>query len=209
MRLRREHLGQRRADRLLPGPRAREIQIRVHRETHGRKHPAETGQFRAIDSASLAQPNPGLDSALLPGGAVLIDDAPDPRAAHFALGTVREYRAVLKRNIRLVIETIGDPAANLPGRELALVHHDVKPMMNVIAPLHRAKLPLEFLAAPRAALRHRHRSTPRGHDSANRPALGSGFRPAQSPYHRRRLRRRPASARGARPNPHPGWGWCC
>src|SRR5581483_6416402 len=131
--------------------------------------------------ARLAEPDPGLDTALLVDRAVLVEDALDPQAAHLAVGTVGEDRAVLHRDIELVVEAIGDPSADLRGRQLALVHPDVERMVDVVARLLCAQLVLEFLPAPRPVVRLRaHSEISIPSKATSIPARSSSRRCAES-----------------------------
>ena len=79
----------------------------------------------------------------------MVQDAQDPMAALFAIRHVRQDSGVFQRYRDLVVEPVVDPPLDLLAGAASAVHRDVKGMVDVIAALFRAQLPLEFFFAPR------------------------------------------------------------
>ena len=61
-----------------------------------------------------------------------MDDEVQPEAPHLAQRAVREDGGILERDVALVIEAVGDPAADGIGRKPARVHGDVKRVLVVV-----------------------------------------------------------------------------
>ena len=72
------------------------------------------------------------DSTAFGSNAVVIENAMNPDAAHFAQGTIGENGGVFDRNVSLIIETICDPTAQCFRRKLAFIHRDMEWMFVVI-----------------------------------------------------------------------------
>ena len=153
MDVRRKKFGQRRGDGLLPAYPAREVHIRVHSKARRRRHVLERGDVLARQADRLAQANPRLDAAHVVAHAVVVDDALDPLAADCHIRAVRHDRGVLHRNRNLVVEAIGDPALQLLLSQLALGHHHVERVIDVVAGALFAQLGFEFFGAPGSELR--------------------------------------------------------
>jgi hypothetical protein len=82
----------------------------------------------------------------------VVENAQHPAAACFAIRAIRQHGRILQRNIDLIIEAIGDPAANLFAGATAAIHLHIERMMDVIRGAFRAQLCFEFFAGPGRAL---------------------------------------------------------
>ena len=144
----REQLGERRADGLLPRRVAREVDIRVHCETYAGQNIFQRLHVLALQTASVAEPQPRFDAAFVCLRAVVVDDAENPLPALIAVRHVREDGRILKGDADLVVITVVYPALNLRFGALAAVHCDVEGMVDVIAGSLRAQLSLELFFSP-------------------------------------------------------------
>ena len=92
----------------------------------------------------------GLETALPCGSSVVIEHAMDPDSAHFAHGAVGKNSRVLDRNVSLIIEAIGHPAAQCFRRKPAFIHCDVEWMFVVVrARANGAQIFHESVAVPK------------------------------------------------------------
>src|SRR5690606_20503961 len=66
------------------------------------------------------------------GCAVMVEDALDPLTACVAIRTIGHDRGILQRDVDLVIEPVGHPAADLFAGGLAGVHRSMEGMMDVV-----------------------------------------------------------------------------
>ena len=112
-------------------------------------------QLIARQPARFAQPEPCFDAALLKerrllsrrrvpwrGGLetappcerpIVIENAMNPDSAHFRHRAVGENGRIFHRNISLVVEAIGHPAAQCLRRKPAFVHGDMERMFIVVS----------------------------------------------------------------------------
>ncbi len=104
------------------------------------------------DAHSLPQARPGLDAAFVLAKAVMIEYAQNPAPPRFPVGTVGHDRCVFKRNVDLIIETVGHPALDFFFAELAAVHPDIERMMNMVAGALGAQLSFKFIPIPRLGI---------------------------------------------------------
>src|SRR5438093_8244817 len=146
--LRREQLGERRADGFLPRRLAREVDIRVHCETHAGQNMFQRLHVLALQTASVAEPQPRFDAAFVCLRAVVVDDAEDPLPALISVRHVRKDRCVLEGDADLVVKTVVYPALNLRFGALAAVHCYMERMVDVIAGSLRAQLLLKLFFSP-------------------------------------------------------------
>src|SRR5437588_872095 len=104
----------------------------VPRVRSGGKRPRPGIQVGPPEAQSLAQPQPGLESAFSWTGPVVIDDPPDPLPPVLPR-ELGEQDGVFDGNDLLIVEAVGGPPAQLLGGERALVHPPVERMPVVIA----------------------------------------------------------------------------
>src|SRR5262249_48781116 len=138
----------RRADGLLPRRVAREVDIRVHCKTHAGQNMFQRLHVLALQTASVAEPQPRFDAAFVCLRAGVVDDAENRLTALIAVRHSREDGRILKRDADLVVKSVVYPALNLHLSALAAVHCEVEGMVDVIAGSLRAQLLLKLLFSP-------------------------------------------------------------
>src|SRR5258708_38978620 len=91
----------------------------------------------------------------------MVNDPMNPNPAYLAQRTIRKNRGVFKRNVALIVKSIGRPAAQRAGRKPAFIHRDVERMFVVIsAPADLAQFRDESFAVQRS----------RGHKTTSNPS---------------------------------------
>ena len=95
--------------------------------------PAPDEQLRPVEPGGLAEPQPPLDAALPVGPAVVLLDPPQPHTAQPRGAQLGQDQGVLDGDVPLVVEPVEDPAAQLVGGQLPLVHTYVEGMAVVVA----------------------------------------------------------------------------
>src|SRR5262245_30758280 len=88
--------------------------------------------------------------------AIVVEDAMNPSASHFAHGAVSENRGVFEWNVSLIIEPVCDPTAHCFRRKAAFIHREVERMFIVISThTNRAQFFDERFAVPKSG-GHKH-----------------------------------------------------
>ncbi len=139
-----EQLGQRTAGRFLPVGTTSEVDVGIDGEAYAGQHQLLRQHLLAIQTHRLGQAQPGLDTALLTGRTVVIEDALNPLAPGFAIRAVGEDRRILQRDVDLIVETIGHPALDLLAGSAPFVHGAMERVMDVIQRALGAQRLLEF-----------------------------------------------------------------
>lgn len=94
--LRREQFGQRAAGGFLPTGAAGEVDVGVDGETYSGQHQLLGTQLVRVETDRLAKAQPGFDTAIFAGGAVVVEQALNPLAANFPIGAIGENRRVFQ-----------------------------------------------------------------------------------------------------------------
>ena len=162
MDLRREQLSERGRHRLDPRLRATEGDVRFADQPDRRQHVPLVFHFLPGNAEIDPQLNPELDAAGTRLGAVVIDDPPDPLAAHVGVGAIGEDRGILARHDALVRQAIGGPSLKLPPTEPALVHELVKGMLHVVRAVERPECRFQLRGAERTIEPRKRRRGRRG-----------------------------------------------
>src|SRR5262249_13522663 len=102
----------------------------------------------ALQTASVAEPQPRFDAAFICLRAVVVDDAENPLPALISVRHVRKDRCVLQGDADLVVKTVVHPALNLRFGALAAVHCYMERMVDVVAGSLRTQLLLKLFFSP-------------------------------------------------------------
>src|SRR5690606_9443076 len=121
MDVRREELGERGAHGFLPRLLPCEVHIGIDRKAHTGQHVFERHCYFTRETHRFGQLQPGFNAARIIAMTIVIEDALHPAAAYFAIGAVADHRAILQRNVDLIVEAVGDPELHLALRQLAAV----------------------------------------------------------------------------------------
>ena len=105
---------------------------------------------RVLDSLGVSAEDSGLYAL---AEAIVIENAMNPDAAHFAHGAVGKNSGVFDRNVSLIIKAISHPTAQCFRRKPAFVHGDVERMFVVVsARADRAQFLHESFAVPKPSV---------------------------------------------------------
>ena len=127
-----EQLGQGGCHRLDPRPGPGEGDVGVHGESHTWEQVSFVLDLLPGQADGLAEAQPRLDPAGSFGRAVVVEDALDPSAAYLSVRAAAEDRRVLPRDVRLVVEAVGDPAPDFVAARSAVVHSPMEGMLVVV-----------------------------------------------------------------------------
>ncbi len=128
-----------------PGLRPGERHVGVDGEPYAGREMTLVEDFLASQSDRLTQTQPPLESAVLAGLAVVIDDAVEPLAADLRQRAVADDRRILLRNHALVVPAVGGPQPQLPLVQLAGVQAPVERMRSPVPVRQPAQCGGEFL----------------------------------------------------------------
>src|ERR671910_2909521 len=148
--IRREQLSQRRRNGIYPGFGLAEGHVGFGGQSHAGEDVTLVLHFLARNSHRFSQPDPHLDASAASYGAVVVQDALDPLAAHLGNRAVRNDGCVFPWNRTLIGQTVGHPALELRRAELPRVHPLVERVAGIVRRAERAQSVRQRVTAERS-----------------------------------------------------------
>src|SRR6266851_10374000 len=111
------------------------MNVGIDRKAHAGKHVSLVQYLASRQPDRLTQPKPGLDPSFPLCSAVVVANPVVPEPPYLGQGAIGEDGRILDWDVPLVVETVGDPAAQLRGRQSARIHGAVERMPVVISPV--------------------------------------------------------------------------
>src|SRR5580704_4407633 len=128
-----EKLRQRRRYRLQHRALAHQVEILIYGVTRGGQDFASVLDTLLIEASGLGELQPALNAAIRGCIAIMIHNALAPSTPKLEIFTTRKNDRILDRDPALVVIPVQRPCLELPSREFALVHAQVKRMLVVVA----------------------------------------------------------------------------
>ncbi|MNP34007.1 hypothetical protein D3C76_1272740 [compost metagenome] len=97
-----------------------------------------------VETDGLAQAQPGFDTAVFAGGAVMVEQALNPFATDLAVRAIGQDGRVLQGDVHLIVKAVGDPALDLLAGGPAFVHRHVVGVVDVVVGALGAQGGFEF-----------------------------------------------------------------
>src|SRR5260370_28689347 len=110
-----------------------EIHVGLHGKACRRQNALFTKRLAAREASRFNEPKPLFDATGLRAVAVVIEDTFAPGQTERGIFAARQDGGVFDRDAALVVVAVQGPRLKLPARELALVHHQMKRMLVMVA----------------------------------------------------------------------------
>src|ERR1700732_4338313 len=111
---------------------AHKIYVGLHRKSSGRQNAIAVQRLLAWQSGGLHQSQPFFNAAGIISVAVVVNHPLAPRQPERWILAARQNGRIFQRYMALVVVAVQRPGLQLPARELALMHQQMKRVLVVI-----------------------------------------------------------------------------